>query len=99
MDEQVLFSAKTTTLGSLRSGTSARILVFEDGMEVVTVRGLLRKEDVQRLRYDQAQHVAVAIGVVFADLSLETQGGATLMVPKMSKSDARRVRGLIHERM
>jgi len=89
--------AKTGASGVF-SSRPARLLAFEDAIEVITAVTPFRK-DVQRVRYDQVAQVSEELGVMLADLVVETRGGDTLRVPGLTRQEARRVGAFIRERM
>ena len=95
--DQPLLEAKTGASGVF-SSRPARLLAFEDAIEVITAVTPFRK-DVQRVRYDQVAQVSEELGVMLADLVVETRGGDTLRVPGLTRQEARRVGAFIRERM
>jgi hypothetical protein len=76
-DEQSLLEAKTVASGVFRTARPARLLAFEDTIEIRTATTPVKK-DVQRVRYDQVAQVSERLGVIFADLVVGTRGGDTL---------------------
>jgi hypothetical protein len=96
--DQPLLEAKTLASGVFRTARPARLLAFEDAIEVRTAVNPLKK-DVQRVRYDQVAQVSEKLGLIFADLVVETRGGDTLLVPGLTRQEARHVGAFIRERM
>jgi hypothetical protein len=97
-DEQSLLEAKTVASGVFRTARPARLLAFEDTIEIRTATTPVKK-DVQRVRYDQVAQVSERLGVIFADLVVGTRGGDTLLVPGLTRQEARHVGAFIRERM
>jgi hypothetical protein len=95
--DQPLLEAKTIASGVFRTARPARLLAFEDAIEVRTAVNPLKK-DVQRVRYDQVAQVSEKLGLIFADLVVETRGGDTLLVPGLTRQEARHVGAFIRER-
>jgi hypothetical protein len=97
-NEQPLLEARTAASGVFRTARPARLLAFEDTIEVRTATTPIKK-DVQRVRYEQVAQVSEKVGLIFADLVVETRGGDTLLVPGLTRQEARHVGAFIRERM
>ncbi len=72
---------------SIGSSTPGRVSVYPAEVEVVTAHGFVGLST-QRIRYDQIAQVRVSTHLVFADLIIETKGGATLTVLGVRKAAA-----------
>jgi hypothetical protein len=91
--------ARTTGLSAVFSGgTPGRVSVYEDYVEVYGVLGL-GTESEQRVRYDQIAQVAARQGWRYAEVTVETRGGAALRASGVPKRDALAVRDAIEERL
>ena len=94
VNETPLLDTKSAAFGT---GVPSRILVYENEIEVRTLRPPRRS--VQRVRYEQIAQVFVNRGIVYAELVIETRGGGTLSLAGMSKPNAEAARALIRERL
>jgi hypothetical protein len=72
---------------SLGTSTPGRISVYPSEVEVMTAHGVIGMST-QRIRYDQIAQVLVRTHLFFADLIIETKGGATLTVGGLGKAEA-----------
>jgi hypothetical protein len=83
----------------IATGFPARLTVYDDGVEVVTVQAGIRPKNFQRVRYEQIAQVFVHRGWVFATLIIETRGGAALKVTGLMPGRAMEAKELIDQRM
>jgi hypothetical protein len=84
MDPKPLLELRSSSVGS---STPGRVSVYPSEIEVVTAHGLVGLST-QRVRYDQIGQVWVSTHLIFADLIIETKGGATLTVQGVRKAEA-----------
>lgn len=84
MDAEPLMELRST---SIATSTPGRVSVYPSEVEVMTAHGLVGMST-QRLRYDQIAQVRVSTRLIFADLIIETKGGATLTVAGVGKAAA-----------
>jgi hypothetical protein len=94
-NEQPVLEAKTAASAVFRKARPARLLAFEDTIEVRTAASPVKTLDAQRVRYDQVAQVSDTLGLIFADLGVETRGGDTLLVPGLTRQEAKHVGAFI----
>jgi len=82
---------------SLGTPTPGRVSVYPSEVEVMTAHGIVGMST-QRIRYDQIAQVWVQTYVIFADLIIETKGGATLTVGGLGKAAAKEAQAFVKAR-
>ena len=96
MAERPLFSTKGSRVMN-NDWSPKRLLVFEDRVEMKDP-GLL-KTQTQVMRYEQIAQVGVRSGFFYADLVIESRGGGSIVLKRLSRSAAKLAGRLINERL
>jgi hypothetical protein len=94
VDETPFLDLRSAVFGT---GVPSRIRVYEDGIEVSTLKPPRRL--VQRVRYEQIAQVFVVRRIFYADLVIETRGGDKLTIAGIDKHSVEAARALILERL